>query len=77
MDNITALKTLYVAIGGSADEVANMTLIPELINAIAVKALALYTAANRKELPSVTEADNGKVLKVASGKWAVGTDATA
>ena len=28
------------------------------------------------ELPAVTTDDNGKVLKVASGKWAVGTDAT-
>lgn len=28
-------------------------------------------------LPPVTAADNGKVLKVVDGKWALGTDATA
>ena len=44
---VDALKTLYVALGGTA-----------------------------AELPAVTDADNGKVLKVASGKWSVGTDAT-
>lgn len=74
MDNtITALKALYVALGGTASDVANITLIPDMINAIATVA-ATATAA---ELPAVTTADNGKVLKVANGKWAVGTDATA
>ena len=73
MDNtITALQTLYVALGGDADDVANITLIPDMINAIATVA-ATATAA---ELPTVTASDNGKVLKVANGKWAVGTDAT-
>lgn len=73
MDNtITALQALYVALGGNSDDVANITLIPDMINAIATVA-ATATAA---ELPKVTASDNGKVLKVANGKWAVGTDAT-
>lgn len=73
MDNtITALKALYVALGGTAEDVENITLIPDMINAIATVA-ATATAA---ELPAVTASDNGKVLKVADGKWAVGTDAT-
>jgi len=29
-----------------------------------------------KELPTVTTNENGKVLKVDAGQWAVGTDAT-
>lgn len=35
MTTMDALKALYVALGGSADEVADMVLIPDLIYAIA------------------------------------------
>ncbi len=36
MDNtVEALKNLYLALGGTADDVANITLIPDMINAIA------------------------------------------
>ena len=73
---IDALKNLYVSLGGTASDVANMTYIPDLINAIATVAANLVAAATTAELPAVTARDNGKVLKVASGKWAVGTDET-
>ena len=73
---IDALKNLYVSLGGTASDVANMTYIPDLINAIATVAANLVAAATTAELPAVTASDNGKVLKVASGKWAVGTDET-
>lgn len=69
---VDALKTLYVALGGSADDVKNISLIPDMITAIATVA----ATATAPELPAVTAADNGRVLKVAGGKWAVGTDAT-
>lgn len=69
---VDALKTLYVALGGDADDVKNISLIPDMITAIATVA----ATATAPELPAVTAADNGKVLKVANGKWAVGTDAT-
>lgn len=69
---VDALKTLYVALGGSADDVKNISLIPDMITAIATVA----ATATAPELPAVTAADNGRVLKVADGKWAVGTDAT-
>lgn len=62
---VDALKALYVALGGSADDVANVTLIPDMINAIAVVA-ASATAA---ELPKVTSSNNGQVLTVDGGKW--------
>lgn len=68
---VTSLRLLYVALGGSASTVANKTLIPDLIDAIT----ALVTASGG-QLPAVTAADNGKVLKVTDGEWAVGTDAT-
>lgn len=72
MDNtIVALQNLYVALGGDADDVADMVIIPDMINAIA----GLVTSGATAELPAVTASDNGKVLKVADGKWAVGTDA--
>lgn len=71
MTNIEALKALYVALGGSASTVANMT-----VSADVIYAMSQLTLSVQPELPEVTAADDGKVLKVASGKWAVGTDAT-
>lgn len=61
---IKALQNLYVALGGDADDVADVTLIPDMINAIAT------VAASTIELPAVTTSDNGDVLTVVSGKWA-------
>ena len=61
-----ALKALYVALVGSAADVANITLIPDMVNAIA----ALVQSGGTAELPSVTTTDNGKVITVVSGKWA-------
>ena len=77
MDNtLDALRGLYVALGGDADDVANMVIIPDIINAIATQAASALTTAGASELPEVDAEDNGKVLKVADGKWSVGTDAT-
>lgn len=67
MDNtIDALRNLYVALGGTASDVADLVIIPDLINAIATQA----ATATASELPKVTSTDNGKVLTVVSGKWA-------
>lgn len=66
---VEALKALYVALGGTAADVANVTLIPDMINAIATVA----SSATKAELPAVKAADNGKVLTVVSGKWAAKT----
>lgn len=77
MDNtLDALRGLYVALGGDADAVANLVIIPDLINAIATQAATALATAGASELPEVDAEDNGKVLKVANGKWSVGTDAT-
>lgn len=77
MDNtIDALHNLYVALGGDAEDVADLVIIPDLINAIATQAALIVTAANTKELPTVTATDNGKILKVVDGEWAIGEDAT-
>lgn len=52
MDNtLDALRALYVAAGGSLDDVKNLVLIPDLINAIALKVALIVTAAGTKELP--------------------------
>lgn len=70
MDNLTALKALYVTLGGSADTVANMTVSADVIYAMSQLSLSV-----QPELPSVSKTDEGKVLKVdGNGKWAVGTD---
>lgn len=66
MDNtIIALQNLYVALGGTAADVADITIIPDMINAIATLIASGATA----ELPKVTNTDNGKLLTVSSGKW--------
>lgn len=61
-NNVTALKALYVALGGDADDVAEVNLICDMINAIA-------TIATGKTLPAVSAADDGKILKVVDGAW--------
>lgn len=63
---VDALKALYVALGGTAADVADITLIPDMVNAIATH----VQSGGAAELPSVTTTDNGKVLTVVSGKWA-------
>ena len=64
-DTVKALKAIYVALGGNASDVANITLIPGMLNKIAIVA-ATATAA---ELPKVTSTNNGQVLTVDGGKW--------
>lgn len=63
---VDALKALYVARGGSADTVANLTLIPDVINALAT----LETSGATKELPTVSAANDGQILTVVDGAWA-------
>jgi hypothetical protein len=66
MDNtITALKNLYVALGGDSSAVANMVIIPDLINAIATH----ISSGGAAELPAVSATNNGQVLTVVSGEW--------
>lgn len=66
---VDALKAIYVALGGNADTVANMTLIPDVLKAIATQAGTIATAATTAELPTVTSSNNGQVLTVDGGKW--------
>lgn len=72
MTNVEVLKTLYTALGGSSETVAGMTTNAEIISAIA----AVVSAGGGSVLPAVTADDNGRVLKVVNGAWAVGTDNT-
>ena len=67
MNTVEALKALYVALGGSADTVANMVIIPDVIAAI----VTLVSEGIPGTLPEVKAADEGKVLTVnSSGEWA-------
>lgn len=63
-ENVIALKALYTALGGDADDVANITTIAEMINKIAT------IASSTVGLPAVTSEDNGMILTVVNGKWA-------
>ena len=65
MTNVDALKTLYVALGGSADDVADVTLTADMIAKIATVAPSAGV-----ELPTVTTENNGQVLTVVKGEWA-------
>ena len=65
-NTVDALKALYVALGGSADTVADMVIIPEVIGAIST----LVSAGLPGALPEVEKTDEGKVLTVNNkGEW--------
>ena len=69
MDNtIDALKNLYVALGGAAEDVADLVIIPDMINALA------GIVSGGSGLPEVTASDNGKVLKVVNGEWSAANE---
>ena len=67
MGNVEALKELYVAMGGDAEDVADLSLNAEIIAAMADVAEAMAAAL----LPEVSASDEGRILKVVDGKWAV------
>lgn len=64
MTNVEALKAVYTALGGDADDVAAINTTAEMIAAIAT------AVSSTIELPAVTSSDNGDVLTVVNGKWA-------
>lgn len=66
MLNLAALKEVYVAFGGDADNFTATT------NAEGIALIAAVASAG-SGLPEVTAADNGKVLTVVDGEWAAVT----
>ena len=83
--NVSALKALYVALGGELTDtydgiaggiaVSQYSLISDVILAIAEVAATVAQAATTAELPTVTAENDGDMLKVVSGKWAKFTPA--
>lgn len=76
MDNVTALKSLYVAMGGKTtdyySDIAGGAAV-SAYNQIADVICAMAKIAVPAELPAVTQSDKGKALIVNnSGKWSVG-----
>lgn len=63
---VEALKELYIALGGNATNVADITLIPDMIRAIAIH----IGNGGAAELPTVSSSNNGEVLTVVEGAWA-------
>lgn len=64
--NVQALKNLYVALGGDASDVENLTTSSEVITA-----MESVAASAASELPAVKKTDAGKTLTVnGNGKWA-------
>lgn len=70
MLNIDALKNVYVALGGDADDFTATTN-DEAINLVAT----VIPSALASVLPEVTAANNGDMLKVVDGEWAKFTPA--
>ena len=66
MGNVEALKALYVAMGGAAEDVKDLNLNSEVIAALANVAGTIAAGI----LPEVTAEDDGKVLTVVDGRWA-------
>ena len=62
---VDSLKALYVALGGTAATVADVSTIPDMIDAITT----VIPTAIAAELPKVTSSNNGQVLTVDGGKW--------
>ena len=68
MDNtIQALQALYVALGGSADTVKNIVVIPDMINAIATQAATLSLAAELPAAPSANGTYKLRCVKSSTG----------
>lgn len=65
MTNVEALKALYVALGGDADDVANANTNAELIAALA----GVLPESGESLLPDPSALSNGDMLKVSGGKW--------
>lgn len=63
--NVIALKALYVALGGDAEDVASISTIDEMIDAIAT----LVPTALAGVLPDASKATAGQVLTVVDGEW--------
>lgn len=70
MANVEALKALYVALGGDADDVADANTNAELI-----AALAGVLPDSDTYLPDPSKLTDGDMLKVSSGKWVAYTPA--
>ena len=69
MDNVNALKAVYVALGGDAADVAGIASNPDMIKALA----ALINNNGISTLPDPSEANDGDVLTVADGEWTAAT----
>ena len=68
MTNLTELKAIHKALGGSESDVAELTSNAEVLAQIAIQAAIAISGAC--ELPTVAKADEGKVLTVDNnGKW--------
>lgn len=67
---VKALKNLYVALGGDADDVANVSRIPDMIEAVAVVVETFVSGITSKSLPDITASNNGQILTVVEGTWA-------
>lgn len=67
MTTVEALKELFVELGGDEDDVTNLVIIPDLINAVATQAATLSLAAELPKAPTTNGTYTLQCVKSNSG----------
>lgn len=72
---VAELRKMNKTLGGDEAYITDNMTIPDALAVVNVSLATFVTAATAKELPEVTAANAGAVLKVGEdGKWGLGTD---
>ena len=72
MTTVEALREIYKTLGGTGTDITDVMTIPDALIKVNTQ-LALFKSAST--LPAVTTTQNGKIMKVVEGAWALANDA--
>lgn len=72
---VAELRKINKTLGGTETDITDNMTIPAALAIVNTTLATFVSAATAKELPAVTAANAGAVLKVGEdGKWGIGTD---